>query len=64
MIDTIRFKRVEVDKAPQDEEEAEGEEADKDEEKVKANKTVIGPVTIWIGVFPDSTSAAAAHDAA
>ena len=64
MIDIICFKKVEVDKVPQDEEEARGEEADKDEEKVKANKTVVGPVTIWIGIFPDSTSAAAAYDMA
>ncbi|KDN45714.1 hypothetical protein RSAG8_04798, partial [Rhizoctonia solani AG-8 WAC10335] len=27
-------------------------------------KTDVGPVTIWIGVLPDSTSATAAHDAA
>ena len=25
---------------------------------------VVGPVTIWIGVFSESTSATAAHDAA
>ncbi|KAH8997162.1 hypothetical protein EDB86DRAFT_3153777, partial [Lactarius hatsudake] len=54
-IDVVRFKMVKVDEAPEDEEDA-GEEATK--------KPVIGPVTIWIGVFPESTSATAAHDAA
>ncbi|KAI6040605.1 hypothetical protein EDC04DRAFT_2508632, partial [Pisolithus marmoratus] len=29
-----------------------------------AKKLVVGPVTIWIGVFPELTSATAAHDAA
>ncbi|TFK68639.1 hypothetical protein BDN72DRAFT_870910 [Pluteus cervinus] len=31
---------------------------------VEPKKPVIGPVTIWIGVSPDSVSATAAHDAA
>jgi len=42
----------------------EDEEEDEDEETVEAKKPVVGPVTIWIGVFPESTSATAAHDAA
>ncbi|KAK0213851.1 hypothetical protein IW262DRAFT_1411917 [Armillaria fumosa] len=50
-IDVVRFKMVEVDE-------------DADEETVEAKKAVVGPVTIWIGVFPESTSATAAHDAA
>ncbi|KAI0292556.1 hypothetical protein BC826DRAFT_1146247 [Russula brevipes] len=69
MIDVIRFKMVEVDEAPEEEEDAEGEEEaqegeDSDEESVEAKKSVVGHVTIWIGVFPESTSATAAHDAA
>jgi len=47
-----------VDEEPQDEEYAEGEE------EGEAKKPVAGPVTIWIGVSPESTSATAAHDAA
>jgi hypothetical protein len=31
---------------------------------VGAKKPVVSPVTIWIGVFPESTSATAAHNAA
>ncbi|KAK0491980.1 hypothetical protein EDD18DRAFT_1311037 [Armillaria luteobubalina] len=50
-IDVVRFKMVEVDE-------------DADEETAEAKKPVVGPVTIWIGVFPESTSATAAHDAA
>ena len=57
-IDVVRFKKVEVDEAPEDEEDAEGEE------EGEAKKPVVSPVTIWIGVFPESTSATAAHDAA
>ncbi|THH10642.1 hypothetical protein EW146_g8312 [Bondarzewia mesenterica] len=57
-IDIVRFKNVEVDEAPEDEEEGE------DEETVKAKKPVLSPVTIWIGVFPESTTATAAHYAA
>ena len=30
----------------------------------EAKKPVVGPVTVWIGVSPESTSATAAHDAA
>ncbi|KAG7439988.1 uncharacterized protein BT62DRAFT_924364 [Guyanagaster necrorhizus] len=56
-VDVVRFKMVEVDEAPEDEE-------DTDKETVEANKPVVSPVTIWIGVFPESTSATAAHDAA
>ena len=48
---------VEVDEAFEDEE-------DGDEETVEAKKPVAGPVTIWIGVFPESTSATTAQDAA
>ena len=40
-----------------------GEESESGEER-KVRKPVVGPVTIWIGVFPGSTSATAAHDAA
>lgn len=43
---------------PEDEEEGEVEET------VEAKKPVLSPVTIWIGVFPDSTTATAAHHAA
>jgi hypothetical protein len=57
-IDVVRFKKVEVDEAPEDEEDAESEQ------KGKAEKPVVGPVTIWIGVSPESTSATAAHDMA
>jgi hypothetical protein len=45
---------------PEDEEEGEGE----GEEEGEARKSVVGPVAIWIGVFPGSTSATAAHDVA
>ena len=64
MIDVVRFKKVEVDEVHEDEEDVEGKEEDEDEETVGAKKPVVGPVTIWIGVFPESTSATAAHDAA
>ncbi|KAF8334953.1 uncharacterized protein EI90DRAFT_3120831 [Cantharellus anzutake] len=57
-IDVVRFKEVGVDEAPED-----GEE-DEDDETVEAKKPVAGPVTIWIGVFPEFTSATAAHNAA
>ena len=40
-----------------------GEESESGEE-CRVRKPVVGPVTIWIGVFPGSTSATAAHDAA
>jgi hypothetical protein len=40
------------------------DEAVEDEEEGEAKKPIIGPVTIWTGVFPGSTSATAAHDAA
>jgi hypothetical protein len=49
---------VEVDEALEDDEEGE------DEEEGEAKKPVAGPVTIWTGVYPGSTSATAAHDAA
>ena len=49
---------VEVDEAPEDQEEGE------DEGTVKAKKPVLSPVTIWIGVFPESTTATAAHHVA
>lgn len=39
------------------------EEDGLDEETLKTKK-LVGPVTIWIGVFPESTSATVAHDAA
>ncbi|KIL60408.1 hypothetical protein M378DRAFT_14168 [Amanita muscaria Koide BX008] len=60
----VRFKKVEVDEAPEDEEDAKGKEEGEGEEEGEAKKPVVGPVTIWIGVFPESTSATAAHDAA
>lgn len=43
-----------------------GEEKHSDEEtqEGEVKKPAISPVTIWIGVFPGSTSATAAHDAA
>jgi threonine dehydrogenase-like Zn-dependent dehydrogenase len=53
--DIVCFKNVEVDEAAEEEEEGE------DEETVEA---VLGPVTIWIGVFLESTTATAAHHAA
>lgn len=43
---------------PEDEDEGE------DEESVEAKEPVISPVTIWIGVPPESTTATAAHHAA
>jgi hypothetical protein len=49
---------LKVDEPPEGEEDSEGEE------EGEAKKPVAGPVTIWIGVFPESTSATAAHDAA
>ena len=48
---------VEDDEAVEDEEDA-------SEETAEPKKPVVGPVTIWIGVFPESTSATAAHNAA
>lgn len=53
-IDIVRFKNVEVDEAFEDE----------DEETVEAKKLVLSPVTIWIGVFPESTTPTGAHYAA
>ncbi|KAG7451734.1 uncharacterized protein BT62DRAFT_1030868 [Guyanagaster necrorhizus] len=40
------------------------DEEDANKEIAEAKKPPIGPVTIWIGVFPESTSATAAHNAA
>ena len=54
---------VEVDEALEDEE-SENEESEDEEEEGKAKKPAVSPVTIWTGVFPESTSATAAHDAA
>jgi hypothetical protein len=51
-------------RSAEDEEEGEGEGESEGEEEGEAKKPVVGPVTIWIGVFPESTSATAAHDAA
>ena len=48
----------------EDEGEGEDEEGGESEEEGKARKPVSSPVTIWIGIFPESTSATAAHDAA
>ncbi|KAF8879528.1 hypothetical protein CPB84DRAFT_292048 [Gymnopilus junonius] len=62
-IDVVRFKKVEVDEPDSDEEDVEDEEED-EKQTPKAKKQNIGPVTIWIGVFPESTTPTAAHDAA
>ena len=40
------------------------EEEDESEEEDEARKQVAGPVAIWIGVLPESTSATSAHNAA
>jgi hypothetical protein len=61
MIDVVHFKKVRVDKVVEDKEDSECEEEDK---LVGAKKLVISPVTIWIGVFPKSTSTTAAHNMA
>ncbi|KAL5480421.1 hypothetical protein ACEPAI_1691 [Sanghuangporus weigelae] len=53
-IDVVRFKKVVEDEAVEDEDDDSGE----------AKKPIVGPVTIWIGVSPDTTSATAAHGAA
>ena len=58
-IDVVRFKMVEVYEPPENREDANG-----DEETLGIKKPVVDPVTIWIGVFPESTSATAAHNAA
>ncbi|KAG9080475.1 hypothetical protein FRC06_006532 [Ceratobasidium sp. 370] len=66
-IDVVRFKKVEVDEEGEDEEseDEEGEDEEgEDKETVKAGKPVLGPVTIWVGVFPGSTTPTAAHHAA
>ncbi|KAF9229957.1 hypothetical protein BU15DRAFT_23531, partial [Melanogaster broomeanus] len=55
-IDVVHFRKLGVNEAPEDEEDV--------EETIKAKKLVAGPVTIWIGIFPESTSATVAHDAA
>ena len=57
MLDIVCFQMVEVDEAPED-------EGDADEETVEAKKLVVSPITIWIGIFPKSASATAAHDVA
>ncbi|KAI6043391.1 hypothetical protein EDC04DRAFT_2600255 [Pisolithus marmoratus] len=46
-IDTIHFKTVNNNK----------EDTDDDDKVLEAKKLVVGPVTIWIGVFPELTSA-------
>jgi hypothetical protein len=58
MIDVVCFKKVEVDEVSEDKEDTKGKE------EGKAKKPVISPVTIWIGIFPESTSTMAAHDTA
>ncbi|KIM36399.1 hypothetical protein M413DRAFT_13923 [Hebeloma cylindrosporum] len=70
-IDVVRFKKVKVDEPLEDGKYTEGDlDEDEDtedaegEEKSKKRKPETCPVTIWIGVFPESTSATAAHDAA
>ena len=50
---------VDVDEEPSDE-----EDANEENEEARVKKPVVGPVTIWIGVFPGSLSATIAHDAA
>ena len=48
---------VEADKPLED-------EGSTDEETAESNKPIIGPVIIWIGIFPQSTSAKVAHNVA
>ncbi|KAI6008150.1 hypothetical protein F5J12DRAFT_767781 [Pisolithus orientalis] len=63
-IDVVRFKKIEVDEPNDDEEDDEGEDDNEDEEPTKTKKRNVGPVTIWIGVFPDTTTPTAACNAA
>ncbi|KZP25739.1 hypothetical protein FIBSPDRAFT_929153 [Athelia psychrophila] len=69
-IDVVRFKNVGVDDEGDDDEEggddeeSEDEDEDADAEPAAATKPVLSPVTIWIGVFPGSATATAAHGAA
>ena len=48
IIDIVRSK-IEVEEAPEPEE---GENEGGDGETVEAKNPIVGPVTIWIGVFP------------
>ncbi|KAI6152593.1 hypothetical protein BKA82DRAFT_4112648 [Pisolithus tinctorius] len=63
-IDVVRFKKIEVDEPSDDEENVEGEEDEEEEEPTKTKKRNVGPVTIWIGVFPETTTPTDAHSAA
>ncbi|CAE7205656.1 unnamed protein product [Rhizoctonia solani] len=59
-----------ADKVDADKDDADKDDADEEDdggESIKARlskKPELGPVTIWIGVYPGSTSATAAHNAA
>jgi hypothetical protein len=64
MIDIIHFKKVKVNKGSKDEEDTENEEKNNSKEENKTKKPVVSPVTIWIGIFPNTTSVMAAHNAA
>jgi hypothetical protein len=65
-LDVVRFQMVNYDEAPSDEEEEGSADEDDDSEETAEvkKKPAVGPVTIWVGVFPDRTPATAAHDAA
>ena len=41
--------KIEVEEAPEPEE---GEKEGRDGETVEAKNPIVGPVTVWIGVFP------------
>jgi hypothetical protein len=64
MIDIIYFKKVKVNKGSKNKEDTESEEKSNGEEEDKAKKLVVSPVTIWIGIFSNTASAMAAHNAA
>jgi hypothetical protein len=63
-LDVVRFQIVDFDEAPSDEEEGSADEDDGEETAQVKKKPAVGPVTIWVGVFPDRIPATAAHDAA
>lgn len=64
-LDVVRFQMVDFDEAPSDEEEECSVDEDDGEETAEVKKKpAVGPVTIWVGVFPDRTPATAAHGAA
>ncbi|KAJ1301685.1 hypothetical protein OPQ81_008921 [Rhizoctonia solani] len=59
-LDVIRFKAVEGNKVPWDDEDA---EEDGEEENSEVKEAIVGPVTIWVGV-PTNTPPTIAHNAA